>query len=111
MHTTYSSRRTFLKGIGAASIITTVGMGSLGSVAAAAPATATTAAAPMFRVDYADDVRVVFTGGRRFDVTVTDLDGNVLERHRWLTARRLFRVRSARFTVSAVDPESVNITR
>ena len=59
-----------------------------------------------FTLDYDESVRVEVSAGRRFELTVTDTDGNVLERRRNLSVRRLLLLRSEHFTARAIEPPS-----
>ena len=92
------SRRTFLRSacVGAAALAT---MGVAG-IEIASAATGVQA----FRIDYDDTVWVMVSSGDRFDVSVIDRDGAVLEHHRRLTTDKLLRIDSGYFDVAAIEP-------
>lgn len=56
-----------------------------------------------FMMSYEPSVRVLMTNGLPFEVTVTDLDGNVLEQHDAMTLERLLRLESAYVGVAPMD--------
>ena len=102
MENTVRSRRMFVKSVAATSIVVAfVGLDGLGNVAAAAPSRRDGQA---FALDHDESVRVKFTTGRRFELTVIDADGKVLERRRNLSTRRLLMIRSDHFTARAIQP-------
>lgn len=95
-----ASRRSFItSAVAAATTIAVVGLD---------PAQYATAAAPepeahrAFQLHFDETVRVLATSGRRFELTVVDREGRVLERHRHLTARRVFMTRSEHFRVTRI---------
>ena len=92
------TRRDFLKRTGAASVALSVaGVGILTQPAAAA-------AMPAYRIDYTAEVLVAVGQGRRYDVTVTDRAGNLLEMLRKMNSAKLQRTQSQYFTVTGIMP-------
>lgn len=52
-----------------------------------------------FEVDAAEGIRVHFTSGEKFHVSVLDADDNVIEKHRFVKGGEVFGLRSDYFTV------------
>lgn len=94
MQSSRISRRTLIKSATVLSIAGSVG-GFEHTTLARAPGPRT------FMIDHDPSVRVSFTSGEEFEVTVQDADGEVLENHTKLTVSDLFAQPSELFTVSA----------